>query len=216
MEYPILMADILNSRSRNSNEIMSSFRRIVTEINESRHKQIMSPLTITLGDEFQGLISSVENAIGLIFEIEELIIKQDSHLKLRYVLNYGKIDTNINTKTAYEMLGPGLTDARTQLGYLKKDNYRFFISLNKEPRTDYYLNLAFTLYQSIVDAWKPKDLKIVSEFLTHLDYKEVAKKINTDTANAWRREKSLRINEYLATKELILYLASTNEHDDKN
>ena len=61
-------------------------------------------MTITLGDEFQGVIDSTENAIKVIFEIEEEIINNNQDLKLRYVINKGKIDTPINKNIAYEML----------------------------------------------------------------------------------------------------------------
>ena len=96
MDYLVLMADVIGSRKKESTELISEFKRIVNYINDKWSKEILSPLTITLGDEFQGVINTTENSIKVIFDIEEEIIKNNQDLKLRYVVNKGKIDTPIN------------------------------------------------------------------------------------------------------------------------
>ncbi len=65
------------------------------------------------------------------------------------------------------------------------------------------MNLLFSIYQSIVDSWKPKEFKLVAEFLKEKDYKVVARKLKKDPSLMWRRKKSLKINEYIAVKKLI-------------
>lgn len=201
---PILMADIKSSGNKNGLVLISDFKHLVHAINKKHHALLLSPLTITLGDEFQGIATSVENAIKLIFEIEELIVKENYDFKLRYVMNLGKIDTKINRKIAYEMLGEGLTEARKELNDLKKHDSRFFIKLNKSPEDQ--INKAFVVFQSYIDDWKTKDRKAVTEFLRLNDYKKVALAIKTDASSAWRRKKSLKIREYLYIKEIILFL----------
>lgn len=206
MYYAILMADIKDSGKKESRLVISNFKKLVSSINLLQKENILSPLTITLGDEFQGVTNSIESAVRIIFKIEELIIKKSFDIKLRYVLNYGVIDTKINKKIAYEMLGPGLTEARRHLTELKREESRFLIKVDKNAEIDYFTNKAFLIYQGIVDSWKPKDLQTVSEFLIHGDYKKVAYQIKTDISSAWRRKKSLRINDYLSIKEIILFL----------
>ncbi|MDQ3111549.1 MAG: SatD family protein [Bacteroidota bacterium] len=208
MKYPILMADIENSRDKDSRLLMMQFKKVVVRTNKTFQKELLSPLTITLGDEFQGITNSIESGIQVIFAIEELIIKYEFDIKLRYVLNFGEIDTKVNKKVAYEMLGTGLTEARDSLNNLKKEDARFLIKLGDKTNAGYYVNRMFLIYQSIVDSWKPKDLKSVSEFLIYGDYKKVAKIIRTDASSAWRRKKSLKINEFNSAKEIILFLAT--------
>lgn len=209
-DFPILMADIINSGSRNSNELMAQFRDVVAIVNKKHRENIISPLTITLGDEFQGLCSTMENGINLIFDTEQTILDRKCNFKLRYVLLYGKIETEINSTIAYEMLGEGLTAARNELDLLKRSDSRILIRLEKkEIKKENYLNKAFFIYQKFVDSWKEKDRDIVREFLLHDDYKKVAEKVNIDPSNAWRRKKSLSIIEYKDIKEIILVILNS-------
>lgn len=210
MEFPILMADVINSGRKNSSLLMQQFKDVVSLINKEKSKNLISPLTITLGDEFQGLTNTMENGIKTIFDIEEIILDKQYDLKLRYVLLYGQIDTEINNNIAYEMLGEGLTNARKDINSLKNKDSRFQIRLNKdEEKKEKYLNKAFFIYQSFVDSWKEKDLEIVKEFLLHEDYKIVAQNVNIDQSNAWRRKKSLNIHEYNDIKKIILFILNS-------
>lgn len=200
----ILMADIQDSGLKNSFNIMSFFKEIVTDVNIIFKKYIESPLTITLGDEFQGVIKNEQNAIKIIYYIEELLVKNNIDFKLRYVINQGKIDTEINTIRAYEMLGKGLTDARNQLNELKKTKYRFFISLTNESKNS-ILNNSFVIYQSIIDNWNiQKDNILLSKFIDLEDYKKVALAVNKDKSQVWKRNKNLNIDSYFAIKRVIL------------
>ncbi|GAB2633203.1 SatD family protein [Belliella aquatica] len=204
-KVPILMADVIASTKLNSDILMKQFRLLVDSINNNRHNQLKSPLTITLGDEFQGVIDTIENGIDIIFDMEELRIVHDFDFKLRYVLHEGQIDTEINKNIAYQMLGEGLTKARESLSILKKSNNRFLIQLEDQAKSN-ALNKAFSIYQNVVDSWKKKDVALVKEFLKNDDYKVVAKIADIDPSNAWRRKNSLNIKIYKYCKEIILIL----------
>ena len=184
MNYPILMADTIDSGVQDSNELILQLKKIVKSINKEK-QLLISPLTITLGDEFQGVCSSIPNAIKMIISIEEMIIMNQFNIKLRYVLNFGKIDTKINSTRAYEMLGEGLTEARMKLNSLKKDDARFCITIGrKQKKSEEILNDAFFILQSYIDAWNVKDYEIVAAFIANSDYKEVAEIVHLDKSSA--------------------------------
>lgn len=206
MIYPILMADIVDSRKYNSTVIIIEFKRIVSIINQRWKNEILSPLTITLGDEFQCIINTTENAIKIIFDIEEEIIKTNQNFKLRYVLNFGKIDTQINKDIAYEMLGEGLTVAREKLNSLKTSKNRFQIITNQNSSAQLIMNDLFKIYENFIDNWKISEYHIVKEFLLNKPYQEVAEKLDINISSSWRRQKSLNIEEYSICKNLILKL----------
>jgi hypothetical protein len=126
MNYPILMADIENSGDHAPKTVLAEFKKLVKIFNSKYANKIKSPLTITLGDEFQGITNSIQNGLELIFLIEEFIIKAKLNFRLRYVLYYGAIDTKINTQIAHAMLGPGLTSARKTLSIIKKRECQIF------------------------------------------------------------------------------------------
>jgi len=204
MKHFILMADIIDSGIYNQKELMVDFKQVINEANNKFKTNLISPLTITLGDEFQGLADSLISAISIIIYIEEQFICKGKGIYLRYVLNYGLIETNINTKIAYEMLGKGLTDARKKLLELKKEKSRFYISSQNET-INKILNDSFLILQNIISEWDPtKDYFLISKFLSLKDYKIIAKNLHKERSLIWKREKSLNIKSYLAIQNIIM------------
>lgn len=203
------MADVIGSGNRNGHDLMINFKEIVDLINKKNKKILLSPLTITLGDEFQGIPCSLESSISLILQIEEQLILLQKKLKLRYVLHHGIIDTPINPNIAYEMLGEGLTRARHLLESLKSERRdRFHVELKDNMYLGELLDLAFVGYQSIVDSWRFKDFEVVRDFINYKgDYKKVAQKSGKDNSSVFRRRDSLQIREYFSSKKLLSMLA---------
>ncbi len=206
MKHYILMADIIKSSDQNPNVLMDAFRKVTSDINLKYKKEFESPITITLGDEFQSIVKSLKVGLEVIINLEEHLIEQKRKFKLRYVLNYGEIATPINPNIALQMYGEGLTKARSLLGSQKKEKDRFLIE-NIDAVLSRKINLTFNMYQSIVDEWKYRDFKVIASFIKHKDYKKVAIELEKDRSLMWRREKSLNIKEYFIVKELIFLLA---------
>ncbi|WP_187774957.1 SatD family protein [Pedobacter sp. BS3] len=204
------MADIIKSRDLNQERLINSFKQSVDRINTSCKKNIQSPLTITLGDEFQGVMTDLSGAVNTILALEEDMVVTAVPFKLRYVLMEGKIETPINSKIAYGMLGPGLTQARETLNNLKETPQRFnFVLTNQELSG--ILNEAFIVYQQVVDDWNiEKDGELIKNFLLLKDYKLVAEKLHKNRSLMWKREKSLKVEEYEAMKKIINYIAKTS------
>jgi hypothetical protein len=203
--YHILMADIIGSGKKDSKTVIKGFLQLVNKINNEYKQSFFSPLTVTLGDEFQAVVRSLPDGVKVVLAMEEAVIKLKLNFKLRYVLNFGPIDTKINSDIAYGMLGEGLTSSRKLLGKIKPKKNRFLIqtcdmSLSKK------LILAFILYQAIVDAWTFKEYRIVKEFLACDDYKKVASQIKKNVSQSWKWRRSLQIAEYQAVRELISLL----------
>ena len=202
----ILMADIIRSRDADQGRLMTDFKEIVSKVNHSFRDRLLSPVTITLGDEFQGVVRDLSSALAIILQLEEIIIRSGKNFKLRYVLAEGKIETAINTKIAYEMLGSGLSEARETLAELKKMKARFYVMLQDKAHGE-AINNVFIVLQNIIDTWKiKKDYYIVAKFLEHKDYKKVATELNKERSLIWKRERSLNLADYFALKEVITYL----------
>ncbi|ELR68815.1 hypothetical protein C900_05828 [Fulvivirga imtechensis AK7] len=199
------MADIIGSSQQQGKLLMTHFKSVVNGVNTALKDKIRSPLTITLGDEFQGVVKDLDAAVEVIFWIDELMLSADPAYKLRFVVNYGAIDTAINEEVAYEMLGEGLTRARHLLGAMKSEDTEILI--NGIDDKDDILNMAFKLYRSFYNDWLEKDRPVASTFLKIEDYKEVARIYKKDISTMWRREKSLKIDEFRTSRDLIRRLA---------
>src|SRR5690606_21512824 len=176
-DYIILMADIINSGDKNSKQLMIDFQNVVDDINQKNKSLLLSPLTITLGDEFQGVAKDIKSGISLLFLLQEKIIKLGAHFKLRYVIVEGTIDTPINKEIAHGMLGEGLTKARKLLEMSKGDDRNYYFELKNSKKSEALSNSLF-LYQSIVDGWNlARDEGLITEFIELDDYKKVAEKL---------------------------------------
>ncbi|WP_420578423.1 SatD family protein [Ekhidna sp.] len=200
----ILMADVVGSHEKDGQELMADFQVLVSYTNKIYSESIELPLTITLGDEFQGIVSSALAGIDIILAMEEYILEEEFDFKLRYVLYEGVIETEINPDQAHEMLGSGLTNARKRLNEMKKDTGRFYISTKSSTA----INKMMKVTQHFIDSWHPKDRSTVSGFLQGHDYKALAKIQQKDESTLWRRRKSLAIEEYLLCKDLIHHLVN--------
>jgi hypothetical protein len=206
-DHIILMADIVDSRKRDQNELMGIFKKLTDEVNLKNKKELLSPITITLGDEFQCIVKDVPKAVALILELEEKIILKQAGFKLRYVLYEGKIDTPINHDIAYGMLGEGLTKAREALDDTKLTTNRHGFNLHNQQAAA-ALMASFSIYQNITDDWKlEKDHALISKLLELKDYKLVAEALGKTRSQIWKRHKNLKIEPYFAVKQVTQYIA---------
>jgi len=197
----VLMADVVGSSSKAAKQLMSDFKESIKWMNKLHRKDIQSPLTITLGDEFQGVVKSPSVAIQIMIALEEHLMTLKKPFKLRYVIYEGKIDTETNKMRAYEMLGPALTNARATLNDMKSTKNRFSVHL-LNTGIAHQLNLSLFVLQGIIDRWNPTQQKLAMGFLKS-DYRELAKRLKKDPSSMWRRRKSLMMEEYESLKKLI-------------
>jgi hypothetical protein len=203
----IVMADIKNSTDYQGFILQGDFKNYVAHINEKFKKKLYSPLTITLGDEFQGIAKSLKVSINIILYLEELLMKENAKFSLRYIINFGKIDTPINTEIAYGMLGDGLSHARKMLENLKKKEQKYDLEVGKIDQSK-ALNHAFEILQNLQNKWTSEaDKKLVAQFIQYQDYKIIAEKTGITRSQIWKKEKSLNISSYFAIKNLLSYLS---------
>ena len=170
----VIMCDIVKSRSTGDKASLNKkFNQVVKEQNHNYKKQLLSPLTITLGDEFQGLVSSVINAFQLANTIKLKLLMQG--IRTRFVIGEIFLDTKLNKNIAWNMMGTGLSEARELLNdKTDKNEYRFSL-FNK---TDYniLLNAVGRSLTIIERDWSLKQTELISSMI--MDSELTAKKIS--------------------------------------
>lgn len=203
-ERYIFMADIIKSREKDDLAMMWQFKELVHDINKKFSKSIVSPITITLGDEFQGIIESFESLIKVIFFIEEECIKKGYIFKLRYAISESDVE-HINYYSSYEMISTNLISTREMLSMSKKKWPRFNFNLKNISRLkEKKLNLLFSCYQSKIDSFPIKDHMIIEQYLSkNMRYSEIASKLNMYDSTVWKKMKRLDIDTYINLKTLI-------------
>ncbi|MEQ8715405.1 MAG: SatD family protein [Cyclobacteriaceae bacterium] len=201
----ILMGDVVDSESQVSKtKLVEALNKQVTHVNQKFKETILSPLTITLGDEFQGVLADPVSLCNALFELEESALTNPVSYTLRYSAYLGPIDTALNNEAAHGMYGKGLTVARKRLEAMKTQKVRFSVDFI-QPDVTQHLQLLFGLYQSTKDKWSPSHYELINHYLHHPDYNSLYEAGFYKTkAGAWKIVQSLGLHDYLNIKKLIL------------
>jgi hypothetical protein len=197
------MADVVGSRGYSQLELYEKLKSLVEFANSSFSKKLLSPLTVTLGDEFQGVVVSLKDASELLFFMEEYLATNNFGFKLRFVICYGNIDTPINKLNAMGMLGAGLTNARKLLNDSKKSKIRFQILLEDSIKTEILSN-CFIIYQELIEKWyNRKDIDHIALINKEMDYKVVSAKLNISRSQIWKKYNTLNFKSLFAIKRIV-------------
>lgn len=203
------MGDIVDSSSADQLTLQDSFAKLVKRVNDEYPSSFESPLTITLGDEFQGIVRSAKEAAEIVIALEEYRWDLEIEIVIRYSLGLGEISTPINPEIAYGMLGPGLSEVREALVEMKQEEDRMMISGVFDAKSKMALSMNIFLEKQA--EWKWKDRAIISGYFHYRDYKKVAEVLGKDVSLIWRRFKSLGFDSYLKRKKLVRLIYATND-----
>jgi len=166
-----LIGDIRSSRDLDDRgEVQRQLQKCLNDLNRQYNDVLISPLTITLGDEFQALLRNAEEIWKIVFNIECRMYPT----RIRFGLGIGDISTNINTDSAIGMDGPAFYSARDAMQEIKKSEACYKI---KGLETDEELtNNTLALISDNKNKWEENRIKIFHDLLGH-------KKVNTIALN---------------------------------
>jgi hypothetical protein len=205
------MGDIISSQKYDGTELMVAFKQLVLDCNQDLGQCMLSPYTITLGDEFQGIAKSLLCSVQSLFYIEEEILRRELPFQLRYVVHYGEIDTPLNPAIAYGMVGPGLAKARELLTGAGVRRPRFCFDLPGQ-RLTCQLNRLFQVLASLMKEWRPKDRQLISDMLSLDRLPDIAARHQKTLSQIYKREKTLRIEDYKLLKAEILDICKEKDN----
>lgn len=161
----VIIADIKNSRKiSNRDEVQKQLFDTLEYINIKFHNDIKSNFTITLGDEFQGVLKNGEHLIRIILEIE----RKMRPIEFRFGIGIGKITTDINPSSSIGADGPGYYLAREAIQEVQRNESKREVSAtNIKIQTDEengkvseLVNTVFTLLNAIRMGWNENQNQI--------------------------------------------------------
>lgn len=120
----ILMGDIIDSRKINEEQLWIDLNEVINNAKEEFTESIISSLEIKIGDEFQVIMKDINSLLSLLFYLD--VYFRYKKINCRFAIGFGEVTGNINNKSAYNMLGMGLTNTNELLNN-KKEKYSFFI-----------------------------------------------------------------------------------------
>ncbi|HZH71063.1 MAG TPA: SatD family protein [Mariniphaga sp.] len=172
MKRLVLIGDIVSSKKIASRkELQKKLQSLFKSFNKSS-KTIISPFTITLGDEFQAVFSKADNVFKYLWEILHAIYP----VKVRFSFGIGEITTSINTVQAIGMDGPAFYNAREGLIELKQGSFLFNIIHDDKEKVQMIKQILFLL-SHLSSGWKDKRYKILSLLYDDLSAYQIAEKL---------------------------------------
>lgn len=161
--HVVVMGDLIGSERADSVEaIHSTFNDAIDAVNAEQRPTLSSPLTITLGDEFQGLCASLSDGVAIVRTLRQRLLSQG--VPCRFVLGLVTLRTSINHDRAWNMMGPGLAQARDRLAVKREPNaYRFL--LPDRPIVVELLDALGHALTAIEEDWTARQQEIVIALL---------------------------------------------------
>lgn len=156
----VLMGDLVASeRAQSLKTVHRAFNEAIDFANDRYGADIESPLTITLGDEFQGLTRSLTRAWEIASTLRLRMLA--ASLSCRFVIGTARIETPINPREAWNMMGRGLAEARDKLNDKRVSNaYRF--SLPGETLVEPLLDAVGDSLTEVERGWTRTQLRYYS------------------------------------------------------
>lgn len=193
--YAVLMGDIVGSeQSHSPDRLHALFNRIITDQNATGPASILSPLTITLGDEFQGLVRNLAASVPIMRDIRlEFLL---DGIECRFALGATVLQTSVNSERAWNMMGTGFAGTREKLNEKRDDVlYRFF--LPSEPSVEIALEALGASLTSIERKWTARQLSDIAELLSGKSVQEVARLRNVSAHSVYKVRSSGEFDLYV-------------------
>ena len=177
MVYCAIIGDIVNSKKiPNRQEIQDLFYSVLMEINMEFCNDIASDFTVTLGDEFQGLISKPSLSYEIIIKIKQKM----SPIELVFGVGIGEMHTTIRRDISIGSDGPAYHYARNMVEKAKKK--RPSIRYYSDTTGDELINGLLYFTESCINSRTAKQVEAVKLYDELKSQKEVAMRLNKTQA----------------------------------
>lgn len=188
------MGDLVRSEAAPVPELLHQhFNRQVEAANKENRQYLASPLTITLGDEFQGLATTLAHAAALVHALRLNLLRD--HIQCRFVIGLVEIRTPVNPDKAWNMMGPGLSRARDRLNE-KSGTTQYRFSLPKAPLIETLLDAIGAGLTAIESGWTDRQRDDISFAFHNPSAKDLAEKRGVSIHNIYKIRSSGRYDAY--------------------
>ncbi|NIV03293.1 hypothetical protein GWN26_02170 [Candidatus Saccharibacteria bacterium] len=212
--FVVIIGDVSGSKQlsgRNRYQTQLFLKSAIVQINEEFEGFIEAPLTITKGDEFQGLIKNLEDAFQIILALEKLIFP----VKMKFGIGVGKI-FKMGGKLPIEMDGPAFHKANRALSHAKKKKYCYSMETDDEA-LDLLANTIFQLITAIKLRWHERHFRLYWRYKDLGTYREVAALENiTPQAVCDTLKNSRALYVKTAEENLIQYFQKSSAQSDQS
>ena len=218
--YVSLIGDIIQSKQvADRSQLQESINNAFETIHERYPDLIQSKFTLTLGDEFQALLTPSKTIFKLLDHLEMLI-----PVSFRFGLGYGTLTTDFNKDVSIGADGPAYWHAREAIDIIHDQNWsgktKGYV-VTKDDKFDRTINNLLLLSDTLKDGWTDLQRKTFEQMLSKEIYtadfnqKEFADELGISASSLSKRLNVGNIKIYLHSRNTMGYLleefGETNE-----
>lgn len=205
------MGDLVRSEAAAAPELLHQrFNRQIEIANRDNKAGVASPLTITLGDEFQGLVTTLTKAATMARDLRLGLLRDG--IECRFVIGLVEIRTPVNPDRAWNMMGPGLSRARARLNEKSgTTNYRF--SLPEHALVETLLDALGAGLTAIETGWTDRQRDDITAALDNPSAKDLAKQRGVSIHNIYKIRSSGRYDAYRLQWQAIIAALSAIDRE---
>ena len=208
--YLALIADVIDSKMVEERfDLQKQLEKTLQTMNELFGEFIASNFTLTLGDEFQGLLK----VDAPVFQIIDTLRSELTPTQLRFGIGLGEILTDIDPLQSIGADGPAYWNARAAINLVhQKNDYgntQIYFSCGKEKQ-DFFVNALIASGEAIRSDWRGSQEEILLDLLKRCVYSEnfsqqdLAQSLEINPSALSKRLKSSSIRVYLRGRAAAL------------
>ena len=170
MNHIVLNADVVAARKISARpQLQEQLKNSLKKLNQRPEVNHHSPLTITLGDEFQAVYAQAKHIFADIIQLSLNIHPE----KLRCAIGIGELVTPINSQQAIGMDGPAFHLARAAIEKQEKEKY-YLATVGLPDDTQPLVTSVLQLISRQIFHWNRNRLAILTGLLQHKSVQEIA------------------------------------------
>ena len=182
MKVACVIGDIVRSRhAENRNQLQRRIANQLTQLNRIKDHKLLSPYTLTLGDEFQAVYRKADR----IFRDSFAILCSVYPLRVRFSVGVGELHTRINHKRAIGMDGPAFYAARAGVAKMKASGAIFHVT-REEEEISRWINLSLDLISNLTSKWKKNRVYTLHRLLSGDTPKGIAQKASLTATGVYK------------------------------
>lgn len=211
--YCAFIGDLIHSRDippHQREAVQERLRLLLDEMNTQFSAYLASPFLVTLGDEFQGLLTAAEPALEMIEYIDRGLAEY--RVLVRYGLGLGEISTGpVNRAQALGDDGPAYHYAREGVELLKREGWRGFpVSIQTNQADGPLLHAVCRLLNGLAEDWSSAQRQYAMDMDVLGEQLLVAEKNRVQQSSVSRALKRGRYRDYRETRKTLMeYLMNT-------
>lgn len=210
MMYIALIGDIIESKKiQDRAQVQQQLLRLMKELNWQYQDYLISPFTVTTGDEFQALFSPN----SYMFQIIDQLSVAFSPYEIRFGIGVGEMVTEINKEQSIGSDGPAYWLAREAINHIHdKNDYGInHISVFlADEEVAWTVNAMLAACSFVQSKWTEVQYDVLKQLLTEniydetFSHKEIARSLGITPSAFNKRIKASGLKIYLRNKRVAM------------